>query len=169
MITKQQLIDSMLWEIRIIKHLAGKIPPGGMRYRPSDHQRSMLDLMQYLTTCAIVPGLAAVNGNWDHAEEVEKASEKVTQQTFDKAMDEQGRQLKALINGVNSHDFAHKDAAMPWGTPCKLGQGLMDMCLKTLVAYRMQLFLYVKAAGRKDIGPAQCWAGFDPRPMPAEA
>jgi hypothetical protein len=168
-ITKQQLIDSCLWEIRIIKHLATKIPPGGMHYRPSEHQRSMLDLMQYLTACAIVPGLAAVRGNWDHAEELEKSMGLVNQQNFERAMNEQGRQLKALINGVSSHDFAHKDTAMPWGTPCKLGQGLMDMCLKTLVAYRMQFFLYVKAAGRKDIGPAQCWVGVDPQPMPAEA
>jgi hypothetical protein len=31
--------------------------------------------------------------------------------------------------------------------------------LKTLVAYRMQLFLYAKQAGNADIGPADCWAG----------
>ena len=167
MITKQQLIDSMLWEIRIIKHLATKIPPGGKSYRPSPQQRSTLELMQYLTTCAIVPGIQAVTGNWDHAEEMHKTGEKVTQQNFARAMTEQGRKLTELVNGISSHDFAHKTAYMPWGQECKVGQAIMDMCLKALVAYRMQFFLYVKAAGRKDIGPAQCWVGVDPQPQPA--
>lgn len=169
MITKQQLIDSMLWEIRIIKHLATKIPPGGMSYRPSPQQRSMLELMQYLTRCALVPGMQAVSGNWDHAEEMAKHAEQVNQQNFDRAMTEQGRKLKELVNGVSSEDFAHKTAYMPWGSECKVGQALMDMCVKSLVAYRMQFFLYIKAAGRKDIGGVQCWIGVDPQPQPAEA
>ena len=37
----------------------------------------------------------------------------------------------------------------------------MDMTLKCFVAYRMQFFLYVKACGVSDIGPANCWAGVD--------
>ncbi|MBZ0136626.1 MAG: hypothetical protein K8I27_09660 [Planctomycetes bacterium] len=169
MITKQHLIDSMLWEIRIIKHLATKIPPGGMSYRPSPQQRSMLELMRYLTTCAIVPAIQAVTGNWDHAGEMGQAAEQVNQQNFDRAMTGQGHKLKELVNGISSHDFANKQAAMPWGAPCTVGQGIMDMCLKALVAYRMQFFLYVKAAGRKDIGVAQCWVGVDPRPQPAQS
>ena len=168
MITRQQLVDSMLWEIRIIKHLAGKIPPGGMRYRPSPEQRDMLELMQYLTACAIVPGVQAVSESWDHAEEYYKKADAVTQQTFERAMTEQGELLKKLVNGISSHDFAHKTAYMPWGAPVPLGQALMDMCVKTLVAYRMQFFLYIKAAGRKDIGPAHCWVGVDPQPRPAQ-
>jgi hypothetical protein len=35
------------------------------------------------------------------------------------------------------------------------------MSLKTLVAYRMQLFLYLKSCGVSEIGPANCWAGVD--------
>lgn len=168
MITKQHLLDSMLSEIRIIKFLAEKIPPGGLRYRPSPAQRSMLDLMQYLTACAIVPGVQAVSGNWDHAEDYYKAAERVNLQTFARAMTEQGNKLKALVGGISSEDFARKTAYMPWGTPLPLGHALMEMCVKTLVAYRMQFFLYVKAAGRHDLGPAQCWVGVDPRPQPAE-
>ena len=168
-VMKDELLKSMLDEIRIIKFLATKIPPGALRYRPSAAQRSMLDLMQYLTVCAIVPSMQAVTGSWEHAEEMEKAADAVNQLNFDRSMDNQAKALKELFNDISSHDFAHKEATMPWGTKCKLGQGLMDMGLKALVAYRMQFFLYVKASGRPDLGPAQCWVGVDPQPKPAKA
>jgi hypothetical protein len=50
---------------------------------------------------------------------------------------------------------------MPWGAPTTVSAGLMDMGLKTFVAYRMQFFLYIKSCGVSDIGPANCWAGVD--------
>ncbi|MEN8148715.1 MAG: hypothetical protein ABFS86_02760 [Planctomycetota bacterium] len=50
---------------------------------------------------------------------------------------------------------------MPWGAPTTVAAGLMDMPLKVLVAYRMQFFLYLKACGLADIGPANCRAGVD--------
>ena len=43
----------------------------------------------------------------------------------------------------------------------RVAAGLMDMGLKTFVAYRMQFFLYIKSCGVADIGPANCWAGVD--------
>ena len=34
--------------------------------------------------------------------------------------------------------------------------------IKFLVAYRMQLFMYLKGMGRTDLGTPQCWLGADP-------
>ncbi len=161
MIDTKHFLDSCMHEIRVIKHLATKVPPGGLSYRPTPKQRSTLELLRYLTTCAIVPGRALVAGNWDEAEALEKASESVTAETFAEAMDAQGQALAALMAGLTSQDLAARDTAMPWGTPCKLGEGLVNTVLKTLVAYRMQLFLYAKAAGNGDLGPANCWVGVD--------
>ena len=165
MITKRQFLDSCLHEIAVVKHLAGKIPPGAMGWRPTPKQRSTLELLQYLTTCAIVPGQALVTGSWDHAVAMEEASANIVPEIFPQAMDVQARALSDLVERVSDRDLLEQDAAMPWGAPCKLGEGLVNTVLKTLVAYRMQLFLYAKEAGAHHLGPANCWVGVDPRPQ----
>lgn len=168
MITKEQLIKSILFETRIIKHLGTKLLPGTLNWRPTPGQRSMLELMRYLTCCASVPAHAAVKDHWDDADALEKASETVNHVNFADAMDAQARLLKHLIESVPHADLHHKETHMPWGAPCKVGEALVNMVLKPLVAYRMQFFLYLKESGRGDIGPAQCWVGVDPQPQPAK-
>jgi hypothetical protein len=165
MITKAQLLSSLRHETEVIKHLAGKIPPDRYDYRPSPAQRSTLELLQYMTRMAIVPAIHAVRGGWEHAEELERGAEEVTPASFDAEMDEQLRMLEGLVeNEVDEREAETKPATMPWGTPTTIGAGLMDMALKCMVAYRMQLFLYVKASGVSDLGPANCWAGVDMPP-----
>ncbi len=164
MFDKQQFLESCAHETRVIRHLATKVPPGGLEWRPTPKQRSTLELLRYLTTCAIVPAKALVAGNWDDAEALEAASAAVTAETFASAMDAQMAALSDLLAGLTEKDLAEREAAMPWGTPCKLGEGLVNTVLKTLTAYRMQLFLHAKAAGNADLGPANCWVGVDGRP-----
>jgi hypothetical protein len=165
MITKGQFLSSLRHETEVIKHLAAKIPPDGYGYRPSPAQRTMLELLRYMTRMAIVPAIHAVRGGWEHAEELERSAAEVTPESFDSEMDEQFRMLEELIeNEVDDREAETKPSTMPWGTPTTVGAGLMDMTLKCLVAYRMQLFLYVKAAGVADLGPANCWAGVDRPP-----
>ncbi|MDR3502488.1 MAG: hypothetical protein P4L79_07880 [Legionella sp.] len=62
MISKQQFLDSCLNEIRIIKHLYGKITPQMLIYRPSEKQRSMLELLQYISHFAEVEASAVYAG-----------------------------------------------------------------------------------------------------------
>jgi hypothetical protein len=162
MITREQLIESMRHETKVIKHLATKLPPGKLDWRPTPKQRSTLELMQYLTTCGSIGVKMIVNGNWDHTDALEAAAAKVTPQNFAAAMDAQMADLEKEIRGVAEHDFFEKGASMPWGAPTKVGIGLVDCGLKPLVAYRMQFFLYAKESGNADIGPAECWVGVSP-------
>ena len=46
---------------------------------------------------------------------------------------------------------------MPWETDKPLGVELMEHCLGFTVGYRMQLFLYAKAAGAEDLHTGDCW------------
>jgi hypothetical protein len=162
MITRDQLIASMRHETEVVKHLSTKVPAGQLDWRPTPKQRSTLELMRYLTTCAIVPVRAMIERGWDHAEALEAASEAVSAETFAAAMDAQMAAVEAAVRAVPEADFLARDATMPWGAPTKLGLSLVDCGLKTLVAYRMQLFLYAKESGAADLGPANCWAGRDP-------
>ena len=168
MITPDQLIGSLKHEVTIIKHLGTKVTPDSLGYKPTDGQRTMLELMQYLTTCALVPARYMAVGNWDEGEALEKAAEAVTADTFAAAMDEQMTRLTDTIRGLSADGLA-AERQMPWGSPCSAGRGLVDAVLKCITAYRMQFFLYLKAAGRTELGPAQCWVGFDPPPaQPAQ-
>ena len=167
MITRDQLLASMKHETRVIKHLATKVPAGQLDWRPTPKQRSTVELMRYLTTCAIVPVTAMIGGNWDHAEPMEKAAESVTPETFAAAMDAQFAAVEAAVRAVPERDFLEKAAEMPWGAPTVLGISLVDCGVKPLVAYRMQLFLYAKESGAADLGPANCWVGVDAPKPPA--
>jgi hypothetical protein len=167
MITRDQLLQSMRHEVKVIQHLATKVPAGKLDWRPTPKQRSTLELMRYLTTCAIVPVRAMISNEWDHAEAIEKASESVTPEGFAAAMDAQMAAVEDAIRSIPEEDFLAKPAAMPWGAPTVLGISLVDCGLKPLVAYRMQLFLHAKESGAADIGPANCWVGVDMPKKPA--
>ena len=167
MITRDQLIASMRHETNVIKHLATKVPAGKLDWRPTPGQRSTIELLQYLTTCAIVPTKAMIARNWDDAETLENASKDVTPENFAAAMDRQMQGVEEAIRAIPDEDLLTRAATAPWGTPTVLGISLVDYCLKPLVAYRMQLFLYAKESGAADIGPADCWVGVDAPKKPA--
>jgi hypothetical protein len=169
MLTKEQFLASCAHETRVIRHLATKVPPGGLDYRPTPQQRSTLELLRYLTSCAIVPARAMVTGSWDEAEAREQASQAVTPEEFDAEMERQQEELEALVRPIPDADFLERRAVLPWGAPAGLGEALLVTVMKTLVAYRMQLFLYAKAAGAHELGPSNCWVGVDRRPPAAQA
>ena len=161
MITKDHVVASMRHETNVIRHLGTKITPEMLDYRPSPPQRSMLELMQYMTRMALTTTLFTLDGDWERAGVVEKEQGAVTLDTFDDEMVRQMAKIEEALDDLDESAAASAPAKMPWGVPTTVAAGLMDMPLKCLVAYRMQLFLYVKACGVADIGPANCWAGVD--------
>jgi len=170
MITREELIDAMIHEINVAKFIATKIPGDRMNWKPSPKQRTVLELMQYLTRAGLGSATGLVNGNRDHAEGMLKKSQEVTPLTFAKAMDEQAAGLRKLIGAVPNARLANDRATPPWGGPqISLGAALLNTSLKFLTAYRMQLFLYAKQLGLHELGTAQAWAGRDPAPQPAKA
>lgn len=161
MITPAQFLAAVDHETRVVKHLATKLLPGTLDWRPTPKQRSTLELLRYLTSAASVPCLAMIRGHWDDAEALEKEAEAVTLATFPAAMDRQRAIIADALAPLSERDCLERDAKLPWGTPVKLGEALVRTVLYTYVAYRMQLFLYAKQSGNADIGPANCWVGVD--------
>jgi hypothetical protein len=45
-ITKDELIASLQHEVRVLLHLASKVDPAKLDYRPTAKQRSLLELLQ---------------------------------------------------------------------------------------------------------------------------
>jgi hypothetical protein len=162
MITRDQLLASMRHETNVVKHLGTKVPAGKLDFRPTPQQRSTLELMQYLTATSLIGVKWVIHGTWDHVEALEKAAESVAPTDFAAAMDRQMADVEKEIRAVAEKDFLTKATKMPWGAPTVLGISLVDCGLKPLVAYRMQLFLYLKESGASELGTAQCWMGVDP-------
>src|SRR6266487_1405633 len=47
-LTTSELVAMLQQEVRILLHLAGKVDPSMLGYRPTPKQRSTLELMQYM-------------------------------------------------------------------------------------------------------------------------
>ena len=164
MLTRDQFLESCAHETGVIQHLAPRLPDGSLDYRPTEPQRSTLELMRYMTVMALPPMAYLQDGNWDRAPSFGEGIEEVTPENFAAAMDSQLEQVRAMC----PDDGFDQPTAMPWGSPCTVGEFLVNAVIKALACYRMQFFLYCKAAGASDIGPAQCWAGIDPPQSPPE-
>ena len=164
MLSKDQLLAAIIKECEIAKHLYTKIPVGGLDYRPTAGQRSTLELLRYLTYCVAGAAHSMNDGNWNWYEKASEASKAMPAERFCAAMDAEIAELKTVFAGITSADFANKQATLPGGGTGPLCVALMETAHKWIVGYRMQLFLYCKAAGNSSIGTPNNWRGMDRKP-----
>ena len=159
--TKAELIASLQNEVRILLHLAGKIDPTRLDYRPTPKQRSTLELLQYLSIMGPELIKAAKNGRFDPAEWT--AAEKIGYaRSFDQtlaAIASQAATYAALLADVTDADL--RAEVNMFGEATSRGSFLVNSVLCGLAAYRTQLFLYLKACGREELNTMNLWAGMD--------
>ena len=161
MVSKVEILNSMRDEIKIIKHLGSKVKNEHLGYQPSVTQRTLLQLLQYLTYAGLGSATYIVTGNRDHAKKMSDDSVSVNLSNFAASMDSQMNQIESVLKNLNDQALSEKEFTMPTGDKVSVGFALMNRTLKFLVAYRMQLFLYLKAAGIEGLGSSNCWTGVD--------
>jgi hypothetical protein len=161
MLDKDDLLAVMLKECDICVHLFGKLAEGALAYRPTPAQRSTLELLRYLTYCGIGGARVAVEGSYDSFKRAAARAADMPGEEFPAAMERQKRELSDLFASLTDGELATREAVEPTGDRVKLARAMLDMPLRWLTGYRMQLFLYAKAAGNDRIGTANCWAGID--------
>lgn len=160
-LTKADLIACLQNEVRILQHLLGKVEPSMYDYRPTPKQRSTLELLQYLTMMGPALVEAAQGGAFDVAAWTRR-------ETAAKALGP--AELPAAIAAL-ADDYARSIGAMSdeslreevrvFGAPSLRGVFIVDTVLCGHAAYRTQLFLYLKACGREELGTTNLWAGMD--------
>jgi hypothetical protein len=160
MITKEQYIEALANEFRIIKHLAEKVTPEQLTHKPTEPQRTLEELMHYLTYIFIAGTDSAINGNAD-AWKKYTDTPVPTLANFNELLDKETSEVKALIEPMTDEDL--KQEVAMWGRTQSKAMHLLGL-LKMASAYKMQLFLYMKASGTKDIGTMNLWAGMDQPP-----
>lgn len=164
-LTKNELISALNGEVRLLLHLASKAEPSMHGYRPAPKQRSLLELMQYMTLFgpihlrgALAPSfdMAAWSKAWSEGE----ASAKLL--TFDQAAEVIAKQpalYAELLEATPDDDFRAEIEL--FGHKASRGSWTVTLVLNHYAAYRMQLFLYLKAAGREELNTLNLWAGID--------
>lgn len=166
MISKEQLLDACRHETKVINHLATKIPDGTLDWRPTPGQRSTLELMQYMTSMSEIMAVNSITGNWDHAPALGEKSQQVNAGNFADAMNAQMDRVAKAIGDVNEATATNSMTELPWGESIALSAYIMRGVYASLVAYRMQLFLYAKESGNADLSTYDCWVGQSAPPAP---
>ncbi|MEK7564344.1 MAG: hypothetical protein AAB510_02130 [Patescibacteria group bacterium] len=164
MITKQTFIKSVLREVDIIKHLAEKITPEVLVYKPTESQRTTLELLGYL---AVGPGIAlqvAKAGDQSLFAVSGEKQKEVTLENFREIIDKEAAEIKSTMEAMTDEEL--NEEIDLWGSGMKepRSQHILTLVLLSFVAYKMQLFLYLKSSGLVHLNTQNVWQGRDPEP-----
>ncbi len=157
MYTKEQVWKSIANEIRIIKHLATKIPVGTEGYKPSENQRSTIELLQYLSATGSSTMKVLLTEDTKAGASYTEYKEGVTVENFSEKMDVQEADMKEMFAKFTDEDLLKTFDY--YGARTK-AEHIVEGIAKVFAAYRMQLFLYVKANGAH-VSTYDVWMGID--------
>jgi hypothetical protein len=160
-LTKPELITALQNEVRILLHLAGKIDRAKLDYRPTPKQRSTLELLRYLSIMGPFLVQAARTG-WDPTAWGAAAKESEARD-FDQTLKVIAGHADAYATMLGEMSDADLRSEMDGFDGKKVSRGafIVNLVLCGCAAYRTQLFMYLKACGRDELGTANLWAGAD--------
>ena len=161
-LTKPELVAALQNEVRILLHLASKIEPATLDYRPTPKQRSTIDLLRYLSMMGPALVQAARAGVFDGAAWT-AAEQAAAARSFEQSLTAIAAQTDgyaALLADVSDEDL--RTEVDPFGAgKSSRGAFLVTQVLCGCAAYRTQLFLYLKACGREELNTWNLWVGID--------
>ncbi|MFN7984398.1 MAG: hypothetical protein U0Q11_21350 [Vicinamibacterales bacterium] len=165
-LTKSELIENLQNEVRILQHLITKIEPGMVDYRPTPKQRSTMELLKYLTVMGPLLVKAGLSGSFDREEWGKRSAavENADLATVAATLAAHSQEYQDLLANVPDDAF-RKDVDI-FGNNTTAGSFIVRMVLGGCAAYRTQLFCYLKACGRGELGTMNLWGGIDPPPAP---
>ena len=160
-LTKEELIGCLQHEVHILVHLTGKIDRAELGYRPTEHQRSTLELLQYLSMMGprLLPILKESKFDTDAWVKAQKAAEALD---FDSVVASLAGQSEFYSKGLGSWtDDDYRTEIDMFGQKVSRGVHLVRLVLGGHAAYRTQLFCYLKSCGRTDLSTWNLWSGVD--------
>jgi hypothetical protein len=167
MITKRELSAVMQRECDICVHLSSKFETAGYEYRPSPGQRSTIELMRYLAISGSAGLQAMAESSFASFAAASARVKEMTPSEFPAAMARQKLEIAAFFDGLTEEDLATREVSLPGRPTTTLGMAILAGPFIWLPAYKLQLFLYAKAAGATEIGTSNAWRGVDAPPKVA--
>jgi hypothetical protein len=160
-LTRDELIGSLKHEVHVLLHLAGKIDRSKLDYRPTPKQRSTIELLRYLSVMGPQLVRGAKLGLFD-VEAWTAAAKAAESRDLDQtlaAIAEHSDFYATELGGMTDADF--RTGIEMFGNKTTRGAFIVNLVLAGCAAYRTQLFLYLKACGREELGTMNLWAGVD--------
>jgi hypothetical protein len=160
---KSELIASLQGEVRILLHLASKVDRTMLDYRPTPKQRSTIELLRYLSMMGPTFVRYTLSGSQDPDvwnEAAKAADARDFEQTL-AAIAAQHDEYASYLENVSDVELRVETDSITGGKISR-GSALVNLVLCGCAAYRTQLFLYLKACGRDELGTMNLWAGIDP-------
>lgn len=165
-LTKNELIAALRNEVRVLLHLVSKVEPAMLDYRPTSKQRSLLELLQYVTIMPLIHLRTITSGvfdidRWRNSWRTEEAI--AATRNLEQVKEAIGRQSALIAELLDSCSDADMRTEMEMFGMIKASRGshIVGLVLCHYAAYRMQLFLYLKACGREELNTMNLWAGMD--------
>jgi hypothetical protein len=168
-LSRQELLNMLQKEVRILGHLADKVETSMVDYRPTEKQRSALELLRYMSIMGPQLVKAAKAGGFDVNSwtEANKAAEARNWEQTVAAIKGQGDEYARLLGDMSDADFRAEMTGFD-GSKVSKGAFIVALVLGGHAAYRTQLFLYLKSCGRNELSTYNLWQGVD-APAPAAA
>ncbi len=161
MITKKQFLDNFTKELEVIRHLGTKVEQEMLEYKPTEKQRTMLELMNYLGHIFNTGTSMIVEGSAKNYQEITKQAPVVTISNFDLVMQEQKEVVAKRIQDFTDEELSEEIEI--FGNKNTRAVHLLGV-LEWASAYKMQFFLYIKSCGNHDINTSNLWRGVDSAP-----
>lgn len=170
MITKQEYIDGICFELNVIKHLAAKLTPENFEFRPTPKQRSTHELMKFMCTIfgaavqATKEADSAAAEGWNPAipEQWNASLPEVTVENFSELIDKEADYIQKTVDGMTEEEL--NTPVVIYGRKQTRAMHLLNGPFKWAPAYKMQLFMYLKLTGQTHLNTMNLWAGMDPIP-----
>ena len=160
-LTKDEVVAQLQKEVRILLHLASKIDRSTLDYRPTPKQRSTIELLRYLVAMGPVLVHSIKAGTFD-IERWQADTGKANAADFEQVLAMIGAQESAYANLLASWtDADFRGSIELFGRTGTRAAWLLELVLNGCAAYRTQLFLYLKANGREELGTSNLWQGAD--------
>ena len=168
MLTKQNFIDSICFNFPLSATSEAKLVRKIFEFRPTPKQRSMHELMTYLSyifgaAMDNVKGDGMTSDNWKSASEIWKQSlPPVTMENFSDLIKKEEAHIKKVVGEMSETEL--NEEVTLYGKSQSRALHLLNGPFKWAPAYKLQLFMYLKMTGQEHLGTGNLWAGMDPMP-----
>lgn len=161
MYTKQDFLAAMEREIAIIKHLYSKVEKKDLTHQFTTKQRTIHELLQFLAMTSWFVIKAIVTDDSSHYDTFNDTMKSVDVDQFPKLMDQELADAKALLEPLSDQELETPVTLFGSFTNRKIVM-LVEFVLAQLIAYKMQLFLQLKHAGKHQLVTSNLWMWVDP-------
>ena len=164
-LTREELIFTIRDDVRVLLHLLSKVEPSMLEYRPTPKQRSLLELVRYLATFAP----ANLHGTFgeefsmdDWRDNWNREQARVAEMDFEALKSAIAAFPDAFESRLNAmSDERLREPIELFGFKASRGAWMIRLLVQHYAAYKMQLFLYLKSAGREELNTFNLWMGID--------